>query len=230
VARPRASGGRGRAPAEPEPRLPDLLAYEQAFWSRGVHIVAGIDEVGRGPLAGPVVAAAVVMPPNCSICGADDSKRLTRKQRDSLDAEIRRAALAVGIGAASAREIDQLNIRRATALAMQRAIGRLGVTPDHLLVDGLPVPELGLEGQTAVVEGDHKVHSIACASIVAKVCRDHLMRRLAQRYPQYGWERNKGYGTAEHRDAMREFGMTPHHRRSFHLSEQLPLAIDIPLE
>ena len=218
------------APRLTKKRLQKLLATEQEFWSRGLHVVAGIDEVGRGPLAGPVVAAAVVMPLNCAICGADDSKRLTQKQRDQLDGEIRSMARAVGIGAASAREIDQLNIRRATALAMQRAIGRLGILPDHLLVDGLPVPELGLEGQTAIVEGDHKVHSIACASIIAKVCRDHLMRRLAQRYPQYGWERNKGYGTAEHRVAMREFGMTPHHRRSFHLSEQLPLGIDIPLE
>jgi ribonuclease HII len=228
VARSLASGGRGRAPADPAPRLPDLLGFEQEFWSRGLLVVAGIDEVGRGPLAGPVVAAAVVMPPNCSICGADDSKRLTQRQRDSLDAEIRRAALAVGIGAASAREIDRLNIRRATALAMQRAIGRLGLTPDHLLVDGLPVPELGLEWQTAVVEGDHKVHSIACASIVAKVCRDQLMRRLASRYPPYGWERNKGYATSEHRQALREFGATPHHRRSFQPVEQLPLAFDVP--
>ncbi|MBW3630534.1 MAG: ribonuclease HII [Gemmatimonadetes bacterium] len=167
------------------------------------------------------------MPPNCSICGADDSKRLTQLQRDSLDVEIRKMARAIGIGAASAREIDLLNIRRATALAMQRAIFRLGLVPDHLLVDGLPVPELGLEGQTAVVEGDHKVHSIACASIVAKVCRDHLMRRLALRYPRYGWERNKGYGTAEHLEALRQLGPTPHHRRSFQSVEQLPLDFDL---
>ena len=209
-------------------RLQKLLATEREFWSRGLHIVAGIDEVGRGPLAGPVVAAAVVMPPECAICGADDSKRLTQKQRDELDAEIRATAFAVGIGAASAREIDVLNIRRATALAMQRAIGRLGVTPDHLLVDGLPVPELGLEVQTAFVEGDHLVHSIACASIVAKVCRDHLMRRLAARYPQFCWERNKGYGTAEHLAALREFGPTPHHRRSFRVAEQIPLELIPP--
>ena len=209
-------------------RLQKLLATEREFWSRGLHIIAGIDEVGRGPLAGPVVAAAVVMPPECGICGADDSKRLTQKQRDALDAEIRNTAFAVGIGAASAREIDLLNIRRATALAMQRAIGRLGVSPDHLLVDGLPVPELGLEGQTAIVEGDHRVHSIACASIVAKVCRDHLMRRLAARYPQYCWERNKGYGTPEHLAALREHGPTPHHRRSFRYDEQISLELIPP--
>jgi ribonuclease HII len=217
------------APRLTKKRLQKLLATEQEFWSRGLHVVAGIDEVGRGPLAGPVVAAAVVMPLNCVVCGADDSKRLTQKQRDELDAEIRGTARAVGIGAASAREIDQLNIRRATALAMQRAIGRLGLIPDHLLVDGLAVPELGLESQTAIVEGDHKVHSIACASIVAKVCRDHLMRRLAQHYPQYGWERNKGYGTSEHLAALREHGPTPHHRRSFHVSDQIPLELIPPL-
>jgi ribonuclease HII len=226
VARPRVGGGKKKRAAGRRPRLPDLLEIEQGFWSRGLFIVAGIDEVGRGPLAGPVVAAAVVMPENCSVCGADDSKRLTQKQRDTLVVEIRATALAVGLGAASAREIDQLNIRRATALAMERAIGRLGLVPDHLLIDGLPVPELGLERQTAIVEGDHRVHSIACASIVAKVCRDQLMHRLASHYPQYGWERNKGYGTPEHLEALRRLGRTPHHRLSFQVSEQYPIDFD----
>ncbi|MDP9348930.1 MAG: ribonuclease HII, partial [Gemmatimonadota bacterium] len=121
----------------------------------------------------------------------------------------------VGIGAASAREIDHLNVRRATALAMQRAVARLPVPPHHVLVDGLPVPELGPETHTAVVGGDRLVHCIACASIVAKVVRDRLMGRLAARYPQYGWERNKGYGTPEHLEALARFGPTPHHRLSF---------------
>lgn len=219
----RPAGVREGSPPEGDPRLQELLAIEQGFWSRGLHRVAGIDEVGRGPLAGPVVAAAVIMPPGCSVCGADDSKRLTARARDELVREIRGTAFAIGVGAASAREIDQINIRRATALAMRRAILRLRHAPEHLLVDGLPVPELGLEHQTAIVEGDHRVHSIACASIVAKVCRDELMRRLAARYPQYGWERNKGYGTPEHRDALRRFGPTPHHRRSFQPVEQFPL-------
>jgi ribonuclease HII len=226
VASPPAGGGRKRPAVDRTPRLQDLLEIEQGFWSRGLHIVAGIDEVGRGPLAGPVVAAAVVMPRDCSVCGADDSKRLTQRQRDTLAVEIRATARAVGIGAASAREIDQINIRRATALAMQRAIGRLGLVPDHLLVDGLPVPELGLEWQTAIVEGDHRVHSIACASIVAKVCRDELMQRLATHYPEYGWERNKGYGTPEHLEALRRLGRTPHHRRSFQTVERLPIDLD----
>ena len=217
------AAARGSAPAQGDPRLQELLAIEHGFWSRGLRRVAGIDEVGRGPLAGPVVAAAVIMPPGCSVCGADDSKRLTAKQREELVREIRATAFAIGVGAASAREIDQVNIRRATALAMRRAIARLRHEPEHLLVDGLPVPELGLEHQTAIVEGDHRVHSIACASIVAKVCRDDLMRRLGARYPHYGWDRNKGYGTLEHRDALRRFGPTPHHRRSFQPVEQFPL-------
>lgn len=177
----------------------------------------------EGPLAGPVVAAAAVMPPGCLVCGADDSKRLTARRRDELVGEILATAVCVGVGAASAREIDRLNIRRATALAMQRAIGRLRVPPEHLLVDGLPVPELGLERQTAVVEGDGSVHSIACASIVAKVVRDRLMARLARRWPQYGWERNKGYATPEHREALVRFGASPHHRRSFQPVQQLTL-------
>lgn len=186
-------------------------------------MIAGIDEVGRGPLAGPVVAAAVVMPPGCLVCGADDSKRLTARRRGELVGEILDSARAVGVGAASPAEIDRINIRRATALAMERALRGLRLSPDHLLVDGLPVPELGLHRQTAVVEGDASVHSIACASIVAKVVRDRLMERLARRYPQFGWERNKGYGTPEHREALRRFGPTPHHRRSFEPVQQLSL-------
>jgi ribonuclease HII len=226
VAKPR-SGAGGPGPSAPdEPRLRDLLEIERGFWSRGVEVVAGIDEVGRGPLAGPVVAAAVVMPPGCLVCGADDSKRLTARKREGLVEEIQSTALAVGIGAASSREIDRINIRRATALAMERAVRRLRVRPDHLLVDGLPVPELGLEWQTAVVEGDRAVHAIACASILAKVCRDRLMRRLAARYPQFGWERNKGYATAEHREALARYGPTPHHRRSFQPVQQLSLYPD----
>ena len=133
----------------------------------------------------------------------------------------------MGIGAASSREIDLLNIRRATEVAMNRSIERLGDAPEHLLVDGLPVPELGLDWQTAVVGGDRRVHSIACASILAKVCRDRLMDRLALRYPGYHWERNKGYGTPAHLEALRRLGPTPHHRRSFQPVQQLTLSSDV---
>jgi ribonuclease HII len=184
-----------------------------------------VDEVGRGPLAGPVVAAAVILPENCWIDGADDSKRLTAAAREELMVRIAEVAVSVRIGAASAEEIDRLNILRASALAMKRAVAKLSPAAEHLLVDGLPVPELGLERQTAIVGGDGIVHCIACASIVAKVCRDRLMRRLAVRYPQYGWESNKGYATADHRAALREFGPTPHHRRSFQPIEQLTLEL-----
>jgi ribonuclease HII len=208
-------------------RLRNLLEIERGFWSRGFTMIAGVDEAGRGPLAGPVVAAAVVMPPGYRVRGANDSKALTATKREALAVRIVAKAQCYGIGAASCREIDRLNIRRATALAMNRAIARLSHRPEHLLVDGLAVPELGLEWQTAVVEGDAKVHSIACASILAKVCRDRLMLRLAARYPIYGWDRNKWYGTLEHRDALLAHGLTPHHRRSFQPVEQLTLLPEI---
>jgi ribonuclease HII len=195
-------------------RLHKLLALERTFWDRGLRFLAGVDEAGRGPLAGPVVAAAVILPEGVAIEGVDDSKRLSPTVREELAAEICGRALCFGIGAASSREIDRLNILRATHLAMQRAVRRLRIRPEHLLVDGLPVPALG-EAHTAVVEGDRRVHSIACASILAKVTRDRLMRRLAERYPGYGWEQNAGYGTAEHRAAIERLGLTPHHRRSF---------------
>jgi ribonuclease HII len=177
--------------------------------------VAGVDEVGRGPLAGPVLAAAVVLPRDCWIHGVDDSKRLTPERRSDLFTRIAGMAAGVGIGAASCAEIDRLNIRRATALAMRRAVVRLGAV-DHLLVDGLAVPELGDETHTAFVGGDGSVHCISAASIVAKVTRDRLMERLALRYPAYGWERNRGYGTPAHLRALERHGPSPHHRRSFH--------------
>jgi ribonuclease HII len=196
-------------------RLRNRLKTERGFWSRGIIRVAGVDEVGRGPLAGPVVAAAVIFPENCVIDGADDSKKLTAEEREELFAMIVDRALCVRLGAASAREIDRINILRATGLAMRRAVSGLVPAAEHLLVDGLPMPELGLDRQTAIVGGDGAVHSIACASIVAKVCRDRLMCRLAARYPLYGWETNKGYSTPEHREALLRHGPTPHHRRSF---------------
>jgi ribonuclease HII len=195
-------------------RLQDLLSYEARFWSRGVSRVAGVDEVGRGPLAGPVVAAAVVLLPGVAIAGARDSKTLAPSRREKLAEEILRRAALVTLGAASVREIDRLNILASTRLAMSRALARLRSRPEHVVVDGLPVVGLGWEHE-AVVGGDGRVHSIACASIVAKVARDRLMRRLARRYPGYGWETNMGYGTLEHRQALERLGPTPHHRRTF---------------
>ncbi len=195
-------------------RLQDLLSYEARFWSRGLSRVAGVDEVGRGPLAGPVVAAAVVLPPGIAVPGARDSKTLSAPRREELAAEILRMATSVGVGAASVREIDHLNILVSTRLAMGRALAHLPSRPQHVVVDGLPVKGLGWEHE-AVVGGDGRVHSIACASILAKVVRDRLMARLARRYPGYGWETNMGYGTLEHREALERMGPTPHHRRTF---------------
>lgn len=190
------------------------LAIERELWSQGLELVAGVDEAGRGPLAGPVVAAAVIFRPEDRVPGVTDSKQLTAEVREELVVEIRRRALVIGVGAASCREVDRLNILRASHLAMRRAIARLDPLPEHVLVDGLPVPELG-PGHTAIVEGDAKSYTIACASIVAKTVRDRIMRRLAPRYPGYGWATNVGYGTPEHVTALDALGPTPHHRRSF---------------
>lgn len=193
-------------------------------------LVAGVDEVGRGPLAGPVVACAVVMPPEArALAGVDDSKRLAPAERERLAALIRRRARAVGVGAASAREVDALNVYHATTLAMRRALARLeaglGAAPDHVLVDGKPIRTLGVV-HTAVVGGDARCYAIACASIVAKVTRDRLMHALARRHPAYAWTRNVGYGTPAHLDAIARHGLTAHHRRSFCARAQTELALD----
>lgn len=205
-------------------RLKKLLEMERALWDQGVELVAGVDEVGRGPLAGPVIAAAVILPVGVGIRGVDDSKKLTADKREKLLLEIREKALAIGLGGASTREIDRINILRASHLAMARAIQKLPRTPQHVIVDGLPVPQLGPD-VSFVIDGDAKVHCIACASIVAKCVRDRLMRMLAMRYPNYGWEHNCGYATADHRTAIYESGFSPHHRRSFDINSQLTLEL-----
>lgn len=203
------------------------MELEQSFWDRGIEFVAGVDEVGRGPLAGPVVAAAVIFGAGfAGIRGVDDSKKLTAEKRAALFDEIRARALCIGVGAASTKEIDRLNILRASHLAMRRALLRLRIQPQHVIVDGLPVPELG-EQCTAVVDGDARVHAVACASIVAKVVRDRAMHMLALHYPGYGWDSNAGYGTLEHRDAIGRIGLTPHHRRTFEPNSQLLLELEL---
>ncbi len=201
------------------PPLSPTLAREAAVWAEGCLLV-GVDEAGRGPLAGPVVAAAVVFPAGSAMLeGVRDSKTLPAARREALAPRIRAAALAVGVAAASVREIDELNIRVATALAMHRAVRRLlarlpASPPPRLLVDGLPVPELGYD-HAALVDGDAHCHSIAAAGILAKTVRDRLMRQLSGRHGDYGWERNCGYGSAEHLAAIEAYGPTAHHRRSF---------------
>ena len=193
------------------------LRRERQLWKSGARRVAGVDEVGVAPTCGPVVAAAVIVRPNCrQVKGVRDSKTLSASQREALAPEIRRRAVAVGVGAASVAEIDRLNIYHATHLAMRRAIARLG-GHDHVLVDGLRIAgfEADVGPYDAIVDGDASVYSIACASVIAKVVRDRLMARLSVRYPGYGWEHNAGYATAEHRTALRALGVTPFHRRSF---------------
>ena len=203
------------------------LAFERRLWDEGLTRVVGVDEVGVAPTSGAVVAAAVIMRPNCHrIAGVRDSKTLSATQRERLDPRIRARAVAIGVGAASVREIDQLNIYHATHLAMRRAIARVG-GHEHVLVDGNRISgfEALVGPYSNVVDGDARVYSIACASIVAKVVRDRMMTRLSARYPGYGWERNQGYATLEHRRAIRRLGLTPFHRRSF-LALQRTLAGD----
>lgn len=189
------------------------LTTERRYWRAGFHHIAGVDEVGCGSLVGPVVAAAVILPVEGGVKGAVDSKLLSAAERESIARVVEQRAISVGVGAASAREIERLNIRRAAGLAMQRALRRLSLTPDCVIIDGRPQPSLG--DHLAIVKGDRKCHSIACAAIVAKVLRDHLMTKLANVYPGYGWEHNAGYSTADHREALDRLGITPHHRRSF---------------
>jgi len=213
----------------PEPSAPESKPVRRRRvykWSRWTTIerdlrrekgplLAGVDEVGRGPIAGPVVACAVIMPADTrAIPGVDDSKRLTHDQRVRLAVKIRERAVAFALGAASVREIDRINIYQASVLAMKRALTRLSVQPDHVVIDGramrtLPIPH------TAVVHGDARCFSIACASILAKVTRDRLMTRLSARYPQYIWDHNAGYTTREHVIGLTSHGITPHHRKSF---------------
>ena len=189
-------------------------------------LLAGVDEVGRGPIAGPVVACAVIMPADTrAIAGVDDSKRLTHQQRVRLAAKIRERAVAYALGAASVREIDRINIYQASVLAMKRALDRLNVAPDHVVIDGkrmrtLPIPH------TAVVHGDARCFSIACASILAKVTRDLLMTRLGVRYPHYIWDQNAGYTTRAHVAGLTSYGITPHHRKSFCRISDLLLELD----
>jgi ribonuclease HII len=200
------------------------LTLEAAAWAEG-RLLVGVDEVGRGPLAGPVVAAAVVFPAGCvAIDGLRDSKQLPAPKREALAIVIRGTALWVGLGAASVSEIDRLNIRVATALAMRRALARVlpRLLRPRVLVDGLPVPELACE-HDALVDGDAHCHSVAAAGVVAKTVRDALMHRLAFRHPGYSWETNVGYGTEAHHAGLVAHGPTRHHRRSFAPVAQLRL-------
>ncbi len=192
----------------------DWFLYEKAANCDGYKVVCGVDEAGRGPLAGPVFAAAVVLPSNVMIEGLNDSKKLSEKKRELLYDEIKAKALAHCIAFAFEKEIDELNILRATFLAMRRAIDGLAVKPDFALIDGNRLPELNIPAK-AIIKGDSLSASIAAASILAKVERDRLMKKLSEKYPEYSFEKHKGYGTKLHVDLLKKYGPSEIHRRSF---------------
>lgn len=195
-------------------RLFRMSRYERRFWKEGFSTVAGVDEAGRGPLAGPVVAAAVILSPNIFIHGLDDSKRLSSRRREELFSLIKKQAKAVGVGTVSQSTIDRINILQATFLAMRMAVAKLRPSPEYLLVDGLIIPDIDVS-QLPIVKGDRLSISIAAASIVAKVIRDRIMVKEDERLPQYGFARHKGYATKRHLEALARHGVSPLHRCSF---------------
>ena len=204
----------GRLTLEQEiARTESLKEYERQYEALGY--VCGIDEVGRGPLAGPVVAGAVILPKDCKILYLNDSKKLSAKKREELYDVIMEQAVSVGIGYNSPERIDEINILNATYEAMREAVSKLSVKPDVLLNDAVTIPGINDIKQVPIIKGDAKSVSIAAASIVAKVTRDRLMVEYSKLYPEYGFESNKGYGTAEHIEALKKYGKTPIHRNSF---------------
>ena len=194
-------------------RLEGMLAYEKECYARGMELIAGVDEVGRGPLAGPVVAAAVILPKACKIPGLNDSKKIPKSKHKEIYEAVLQNAIAIGIGIKDNHVIDQVNIYEATKLAMMEAIGQLEPQPQHLLIDAmkldLPIP------QASIIKGDANSLSIAAASIVAKVTRDQMMEEFDREYPGYDFAQNAGYGTAKHLAGLDKLGVTPIHRRSF---------------
>ena len=194
-------------------RLEKMLAYEKELYAQGIELIAGVDEVGRGPLAGPVVAAAVILPKACKIPGLNDSKKIPKSKHKEIYEAVLQNAIAIGVGVKDNHVIDQVNIYEATKLAMMEAIGQLEPQPQHLLIDAmrldLPIP------QTSIIKGDANSLSIAAASIVAKVTRDQMMEEFDKEYPGYDFAQNAGYGTAKHLAGLDKLGVTPIHRRSF---------------
>lgn len=203
-------------------RLERLLLPERKLWGQGIVRVAGVDEAGVGPLAGPVVVAAVVFPVGQGLPGVDDSKKLTPKKRSALAIQIKEAAAAWNVVAVGPGEIDQINIYQATLLGMRRAVEGLALTPDFVLVDARAIPGIEIP-QEAIIKGDAHCHAIAAASILAKTERDRQMAEYDEQYPGYGFARHKGYPTTAHRDAIRELGASPIHRHSFTLLPPLRL-------
>ncbi len=194
-------------------RLESMLSYEKELYRQGLTLIAGVDEVGRGPLAGPVVAAAVILPKNCKIRGLNDSKKIPKKKHLEIYQAVQDQALSIGIGIMDNQIIDQVNIYEATKLSMQEAISQLSSQPEHLLIDAMKL-DLPIS-QTSIIKGDANSLSIAAASIVAKVTRDELMKEYDQQFPGYDFATNAGYGTAKHLDGLDKQGVTPIHRTSF---------------
>ena len=194
-------------------RLEKMLAYEKELYTQGIQLIAGVDEVGRGPLAGPVVAAAVILPKACKIPGLNDSKKIPKSKHKEIYEAVLQNAVAIGIGIKDNQVIDQVNIYEATKLAMMEAIGQLEPQPQHLLIDAMRL-DLPIS-QTSIIKGDANSLSIAAASIVAKVTRDQMMEEFDREYPGYDFAQNAGYGTSNHLAGLDQLGVTPIHRRSF---------------
>ena len=194
-------------------RLEKMLAYEKELYAQGIQLIAGVDEVGRGPLAGPVVAAAVILPEDCKISGLNDSKKIPKSKHKEIYEAVLQNAIAIGIGVKDNHVIDQVNIYEATKLAMMEAIGQLEPQPQHLLIDAMKL-DLPIS-QTSIIKGDANSLSIAAASIVAKVTRDQMMEGFDKEYPGYDFAQNAGYGTVKHLAGLDKLGVTPIHRRSF---------------
>ncbi len=195
-------------------RLENLWSFERKGFKLGYKLIAGIDEAGRGPLAGPVVASAVILPKNELIQGIDDSKKLSEKKRDELYEKIKETAIDIGIGIVDNKTIDEINIFNATKLAMKRAIQSMEVKPDFMLIDALELADINIR-QRGIIKGDSKSISIAAASIIAKVTRDRIVKEYDIEYPEYNFSKHKGYGTKEHYEALKTYGATPVHRMSF---------------
>ena len=195
-------------------RLKNMLEIENNLYNQGYKYICGVDEAGRGPLCGPVVAAAVILPKDICIEGVNDSKKLSEKKREKLYDDIMARALAVGVGISDVDVIEKVNILNATKLAMIQAINNLQITPDYVIVDGNQKIDITIPLDT-VIKGDSKSESIACASIIAKVTRDRMLLKYDKEYPEYGFSKHKGYGTKLHIEAIKEYGITPIHRTSF---------------
>ena len=195
-------------------RLKNMLLIEESLYDEGYEYICGVDEAGRGPLCGPVVASAAILPKHGCIEGVNDSKKISEKKREKLYDDIMKGAIAVGIGISDVDVIEKVNILNATKIAMKKAIESLSIKPDYVLIDGNQKIDIDILQET-VVSGDAKSESIASASIIAKVTRDRMLRKFDEMYPEYGFAKHKGYGTKAHIEAIKKYGLTPIHRKSF---------------